>query len=73
MADQLSIEFEPQPFMRVTALTREDAELWADPKTCYAVDYVEQADPKKYKFGYKVYRVWVQPPTPELRREWEAA
>lgn len=66
------VEFEATPFLRVVAKSREDAKEWAFPKVCYAVDYVKQADPKRYKFGSRVYRVWTRPPTPALRREWNA-
>lgn len=66
------IEFEATPFLRVVALSAEDAKEWAFPKACYAVDYIKQADPKRHRFGARVYRVWTMRPTPKLREEWNA-
>ena len=63
----------PKPFIEAVAMNREDAAEWANPDRCYGVDYLRQADPNEYRFGAKVYRVWLIRPTPELRQQWEAA
>lgn len=61
------------PFKSVVAMNRDDAAEWSWPHHCYAIDYIEQADCPRHRFGAKVYRVWTMKPTHELRQKWEAA
>lgn len=61
----------PAPFLEVVAMSREDANAWAQPYLCHALDYLGQAI--GHRFGAKRYRVWLVTPDMSLRKKWNAA
>jgi hypothetical protein len=61
------------PFIEVVAMCKSDAAEWVAPEPCHGIEYLRQADPKRNRFGARVYRVWTTKPTPLLRKQWRAA
>lgn len=61
----MDMQFERDPFLTVVAMSRDDAAAFPAKelgilKPVVRVDYVKQADPNRYRFGAKVFHVYMQ-------------